>query len=49
MSEKESKMLNINFISKILLFKRNVKEPRSLPWSDEKYSKLAITALKKTS
>lgn len=30
MSDKENKMTNINFINKILLFKRNVKEPHSL-------------------
>lgn len=47
-SDKESKMININFINKILLFKRNVKERHSLQRIDEKYSKLTVTALKKT-
>lgn len=41
-------MIHINFINKILLFKRNVKERHSLQWIDEKYSKLTVTALKKT-
>lgn len=30
MSDKESKITNVNFINKILLLKRNVKEPHSL-------------------
>lgn len=36
MSDKESKMINITFINKISLLKRNVKEPRSLQGIDEK-------------
>lgn len=48
MSDKDSNMINITFINKILLFKWNVKEPHSLQHTDEKYSKLIVTALKKT-
>lgn len=48
MSDKDSKIINITFINKILLFNWNVKEPHSLKQTEEKYSKVIVTAFKKT-